>query len=110
MREHYVPYFDSLYTSHALREREQAAAPAGERHSSVAVLNNPGARIITPTVSRQIVRFVAAGRRTVRTRNGPRESDGDWEDGERAACRALPFEPRPPQISKYCLQKKRLCD
>jgi hypothetical protein len=46
-------------------------------------VNNPGARTITPAVSRQIVRFVAAGRRTVRTRNDPRESDGDWEDAER---------------------------
>jgi hypothetical protein len=42
----------------------------------------PGAGIITPAVSRQIVRFVAAERLSVQTRNETRESDGDWEDVE----------------------------
>lgn len=81
MREDYVAHLDSL----ALRMRS-----VGENRmrllqmngvQALQAVNNPGVQVITPAVSRQIVRFVAATRhgRSVQA-NGEHD---EWEDFER---------------------------
>jgi WD40 repeat protein len=83
MREDYVAYLDSLAPRMRSVGENRMRLLQMNGIQALQAVNNPGARIITPAVSRQIVRFVAAGRRGAQARDGPRESDDDWEDFER---------------------------
>jgi WD40 repeat protein len=83
MREDYVAYLDSLAPRMRSVGENRMRLLQMNGIQALQAVNNPGARIITPAVSRQIVRFVAVGRRIAQARDGPRESHDDWEDFER---------------------------
>ena len=83
MREDYVAHLDSLAPRmRAVGENRMRLLQMNGVQALQAV-NNPGARIITPAVSRQVVRFVAATRRGRAEARGNGERGGDWEDFER---------------------------
>jgi tetratricopeptide (TPR) repeat protein len=82
MREDYVAHLDSLASRMRSVGENRMRLVQMNGVQALQAVNNPGAQVITPAVSRQIVRFVAATRHG-RSAQANGERHDDWEDFER---------------------------
>jgi hypothetical protein len=83
MREDYVAHLDSLASRMRSVGENRMRILQINGIQALQAVNNPGAQVITPAVSRQIVRFVAATRHGRSAQANGEHHHDDWEDFER---------------------------